>query len=128
MSRVLDFNDTQSSATTPTPLTGRIVTGSEGSAEQITAAGGINVSATANDELIFIEGDGGAINVTANPQISNGAFTGQCIILIGQSDTNTILLENGDGLSLNGTIEIYLNSVIELIWSGTTWLEKSRKE
>jgi hypothetical protein len=128
MSRVLDFNDTQSSATTPTPLSGRLVTGSEGSPEQITAGGGITVTATGGDEMIFIEGSGGAVNITANPQISAGAFVGQCIVLIGRSDTNTVTLDDGDGLDLNGTIELFLNTIIELIWSGTTWLEKSRKE
>ena len=128
MSRVLDFNDSQSSATTPSPLGGLVVTGSEGSPSAITAVGGITVSATSGDEVIFIEGSGGAVNVSANPQISSGAFDGQLLTLIGRSDTNTVTLENGDGLSLNGTIEIFLNSVIELIWSGSAWLEKSRKE
>ena len=69
-----------------------------------------------------------AVNISANPQVSNGAFVGQALILVGRSDTNTITLEDGDGLSLNGTIELFLNSVIELIWSGSVWLEKSRKE
>ncbi len=128
MSRVLDFNDSQSSATTPSPLSGLVVTGSEGSPSAITAVGGITVSATSGDEMIFIEGSGGAVNISANPQVSNGAFVGQALILVGRSDTNTITLEDGDGLSLNGTIELFLNSVIELIWSGSVWLEKSRKE
>ena len=126
--RVLDFNDSQSSATTPTPLNGRTVTGTEGSPEQITAGGGITVTSNAGDEAIFVEGSGGSVNITANPQISNGQFLGQIIHLIGKSDTNTLVLEDGDGLSLNGTCELFNNSIIELFWSGSTWLEISRKE
>ena len=126
--RVLDFNDSQSSATIPTPLTGREVTGTEGSPEQITAGGGITRSATGGDEMIFIEGSGGPVNITVNPQINAGAFAGQYLILIGKSDTNTVTLDDGDGLSLNGTCELFNNSIIELIWSGSTWLEKSRRD
>ncbi len=123
--RVLDFNDTQSSNTTPSPLNGRLVTGSLGSPELITAVGGISISTSNADEAIFCEGSGGAVDITANPQIANGGFEGQILTLICTSDTNTITLNSGDGLFLGdgtNTITLYNNETIQFIWSGALWL------
>lgn len=63
----------------------------------ITAGGGITPVST----FMRIQGDGGAVDITANPQISAGAY-GQLLIVEGESDVNTVLLENGDGMRLRG--------------------------
>jgi hypothetical protein len=63
----------------------------------ITAAGGITVTAT----HMHVSGDGGAIDITANPQIAAGT-NGQFLLIEGESDTNTVKLDNGDGLHLHG--------------------------
>jgi len=69
----------------------------------ITAAGGITVT----NATMRVQGDGGPINITANPQIVAGA-DGQFIFLIGQDDTNTIQLADGNGLHLLSGSPLFL--------------------
>lgn len=126
MPRLNNFFDGQQSATTPTlGSLARSVTGSTGSPEQITAGGGIS---PAGDpiEMIFVEGSGGAVNITANPQIAAGSTVGQELNLIGTSASNTVALENGDGLKLNGGIVLNNETIINLLWDGSLWIEMSR--
>lgn len=76
-----------------------------------------------------VVGSGGAVDITANPQISDGV-KGDRITLEGTSDTNTITLENGNGLSLMGGESMVLKDgdKITLFYSGTDWVEVSRYE
>src|SRR4029079_304424 len=67
----------------------RQVTGSRGTPQNITAAGGI-APAGKWEEVIFVQGNGGAIDITANPQIAAGTVVGQTLMLIGRSSTNTL--------------------------------------
>jgi len=60
------------------------------------------------------------------PQIQAGVDEGQELILVGQSDVDYIILSNGNGLKLNGPWESTNQSVLNLVWSGSTWLETSR--
>jgi hypothetical protein len=110
-------------------VTGQIgaVTGSRASPTAITAAGGITAG-TQWEQIQFIEGDGGAIDVTANPQVSAGSTVGQRLKLVGRSDTNTVLLENGTGLALNGDWLGTESAIIVLLWDGTEWVEEYRNE
>ncbi len=65
----------------------------------ITAAGGITATAI----HMHIAGDGGPVDITANPQIAAGG-DGQYLILNGTSNSNTVQLDDGNGLHLhNGT-------------------------
>lgn len=93
------------------------------STQSITAAGGISGSGT----YLKVSGNGGAINITANPQISAGS-TGQIIIVEGQSDTNTVKLDDGTGLLLSGaqSFTLGLNDTIQLLYNGTNWVEITR--
>lgn len=110
----------QSIASLPT------VTGSRASPTNVTTAGitpaGVGV------QKIFVQGSGGAIDVTANPQIAAGTTVGQELILIGCSDTNTLKLEHGTGLDLNGDILLQARYVISLTWDGTAWSENYRRQ
>lgn len=63
----------------------------------ITAADGITVT----HSHMRVEGDGGPIDITANPQIVAG-MDGQLVTIEGHSNTNTVTLENGNGLKLHG--------------------------
>lgn len=66
----------------------------------ITAAGGITVT----NPHMRIQGDGGPIDITANPQISAGK-DGERLMVEGESNTDTVKLDNGTGLHLhNGSI------------------------
>lgn len=103
------------------------IVGSTGSPTLITAVGGISFSGSNYSNTNFIKGSGGAVTVTANPQIAAGSSVGQVLVLIGEDNTNTVTLADGTGLSLNGGIVMGLQSVIELKWDGTVWVEQSRR-
>ena len=106
--------------------TTRTTSGTKASPDAITAAGGITAAAVL-DQIIFVEGDGGAIDITASPQISAGTKVGQRMLVIGTSDSNTVQLDDGDGLDINGACELTSNQSIDLMWDGTTWFEVSRR-
>ncbi len=80
-------------------------------------------------EIIFVQGSGGAIDITANPQIvTSGSTLGDELTLIGRSDTNTLTLDHGTGLDLNGQCILKAGSIIRLIFDGTNWAEVSRND
>lgn len=103
------------------------VTGSQASPTSITAAGGISFSGSNYFNVSFIQGSGGAVTVTANPQIAAGSLVGQRLTLISESATNTVKIQDGTGLSLNGAWVGGLSSVINLVWDGSNWVEESRR-
>ena len=74
-----------------------------------------------------IVGSGGAIDITADPQISAGQ-EGDRITLEGTSDTNTVTLDNGTGLSLSSGYSMVLGvgDKITLVYKDSTWVECSR--
>lgn len=74
-----------------------------------------------------VEGSGGAILILADPQITAGK-TNDKLTLEGTSDTNTILLEDGAGLSLMGgqSFTLGLEDKICFRYTGTVWQETSR--
>lgn len=104
------------------------ITGTLGAPTAIVAGSGITSIAAACFQTQFIQGSGGAVDVSANPQISAGTRVGQRMTLIGCSDTNTVLIENGTGLALNGPYTMIDGSVIELFWDGTYWKEMHRND
>jgi hypothetical protein len=104
-----------------------VISGSTAAPNNITAAGGVSPSSTAAAQFIFVQGSGGAITVTANPQLSAGGTVGQIAYLVGCSDVNTLTLADGNGLSLNGGITLYNNSVLAVFWNGTVWSELYRR-
>ena len=89
----------------------------------ITAAGGITTTRSEHG----IVGDGGAIDITANPQIAAGT-AGQLLILEGRSDTNTVQLDNGNGMHIHGRAIMGNHDVITLRYDGVNseWTEVSR--
>lgn len=93
----------------------------------ITASGGISILGLAR-ELQFVKSNSGAVTVTANPQIDAGTEVGQELILQGTSDTDTLTISDGTGLSLNGACVLKANSRIQLVWDSTVWGEVSRND
>jgi len=69
---------------------------SPSAATPITAVGGITIT----NATMRVEGDGGPVVITANPQITAGT-DGQLLFLQGQDDVNTVTLHDGDGLMLH---------------------------
>jgi len=102
------------------------VTGTRAAPSAIVAGTGIAFTGTKWVNTWFIQGSGGAVDVSANPQIAAATNPGQRLQLIGRSDTNTVLLEDGTGLELNGSWLGKASSVLDLIWDGTNWLEVGR--
>ena len=68
-----------------------------------------------------------AIDITADPQIANGT-SGQIITIIGSSDTNTLTLDDAEGLRLASQIVLGIGDNITLFYEGTIgdWVELSR--
>lgn len=102
------------------------VSGSTGSPNLITASG-ITVSTDTVLNTIFIAGDSGPVVVTGNPQISPGTTIGGSLVVIAEDSTNTVTLSDGNGLSLSTAWVGGLNSVLNLVWDGTLWVETSRR-
>lgn len=92
----------------------------------ITAGVGI-VTSSANRQLRYIQGNGGPAIITANPQIAAGITNGQELVLFGTSDVNTVTLEDGNGISLNGECILKDKSQIYMIWDTLQWVEVSRR-
>lgn len=103
------------------------VSGSRGTPNDIVAGTGITFTAGTQRNVIFIQGSGGAVTVSASPPIQAGTISGQEIILVGRSDTNTVTFNNSaSNLELNGDITMGAGSVLGLVWDGTAWVETFR--
>ena len=81
--------------------------------------------------LLKIQGDGGAIDITANPQIADGV-DGQVVMLKGESDTNTVRFDDGNGLALNGAVSFTMGEADALMLmydlSDDIWIELNRSD
>lgn len=88
----------------------------------ITAGGGITVT---NGQM-RIQGSGGPVTITANPQIVAG-FDGQIVIMQGESDTNTVTVADGSGVHLHSgaTIAFGLHDQLTLVYdsAASQWEE-----
>ncbi len=109
------------------PDTAPVVNGSGASPTAVTAGGGVLFSGSSYNVVSFVSGSGGATTLTASPQIEAGSLVGQHLTLIGRSAANTLTLQDGNGLSLNGTAVLGLDSAISLLWDGAAWVEISRR-
>lgn len=109
------------------------VFGSTGTPRSVVAATGItsgasHMSTTVIWQNVFVVGSiSGESDISANPQISNGTKAGQQeMTIIGTSDSDFILLEDGNGLRLTGPWRSYNGSILRLLWNGTVWTELYR--
>lgn len=127
MARSLDFSDGFTSVGAPTSSALSTVTGTYASPVAVTAGAGITPGGYPS-EIKFIQGSGGAVDITVNPQIAAGTNVGDQLRLIGCSDTNTVKLDHGTGLTLNGSHTLGLDESIDLTWNGTSWSETARRE
>lgn len=110
---------------TPASYTGKI-TGTRAAPSSIIAGTGVAFTGTFGKNIWFIQGSGGAVDVSANPQIAAATNVGQELRLIGRSDTNTVMFEDGTGLSLNGTCILGEDQILDLFFDGTNWVETNR--
>jgi hypothetical protein len=103
-----------------------VVSGSIGSPNLISALTTVPVLA-AQRQIVFVAGNGGAVTSAATPQVGAGTIVGQELILFGTDDTNTLTLNDGNGLGLNGPVVLKLRQTIYFIWDGSVWAEISRR-
>lgn len=102
------------------------ITGTRASPNSIVAGTGVSFSGTNARNMWFIQGSGGHVDITANPQIVAATTVGQELLLIGRSDSNTVKFENTNGLSLNGACILGEDDSLTLVWDGSNWLEIGR--
>jgi hypothetical protein len=102
------------------------------SLEQLAAAGNVTTSTVQGWQYRKIESTGGAVTL-ANKLFgaAGGWLHGTVILLVGNSDTNTITINNADeqyGAILNGTMLIKKYHIIELIYDSSLerWIELRR--
>lgn len=108
----------------------------------ITAAGGITPSHSLDSETtqrdttfrvgahfyMKIVGSGGPIDITAVPQITAG-IGGDMLTLEGTDDTNTVQLDNANGIWLSGntgSLVLGFGDIISFVYVGNLWWETSR--
>lgn len=89
----------------------------------------VGSSIAVTTSIAKVIGNGGAINLTSNPQITDGT-DGQIIIIKGTNDTNTLTLDDGDGLSLTDGASFTLGNkdTMALMFDAgdDEWIEISR--
>lgn len=95
--------------------------------QEVSVVAGDGITASQFCPLIYIVNES-AIDISANPQIAAGLFDGQLMTLVGQSDTNTLTLEDGNGLQLAGGSSFVMGAgdIIVLIYIDSLWREISR--
>lgn len=79
-------------------------------------------------EVQFVRSDGGAIIVTASPRVQRGIVQGQELLLMGTSDIDTVTLQNGNGLLLNGACILKNGASLYMLWRGDVWCEAGRND
>lgn len=101
------------------------VSGSRGTPNAIANGGSINFTAGVGRSKIYVKGSGGAA-VLASPQVQAGTIDGQEVLLCGRDDTDTVEINDGNGLALNGKAILGANQQILLNWDTSVWVEVSR--
>jgi hypothetical protein len=99
-------------------------------ASTLSVVAGTGVAPLTNS-MLRVVGSGGAVDVSANPQIAVG-HDGQELVIIGTSNTNTVKFNSNNGLSLAGGVPFTLGqgAVLRLIYDGSVglWREISRSD
>lgn len=102
--------------------------GDGGRPETITPSVGVPAT-SANDQVWWLAppSSSGAVPVTSSTQIGAGSAVGQRITLKGISASDYYTFQDGNGLSLNGPLNLTNNQAITLSWDGSVWSEDSRR-
>lgn len=105
-----------------------VVVGDSNNPVDIAGASGIDELTSTADHLVYLESDGGAVTVSANPGIAAGQRDGQKLRLAGTSDSNSLQLNHGNGLIMNGSYVFKQYSFMEFSWDeqASLWIETYR--
>jgi len=86
---------------------------------------GISQERASATSVMIIHGDGGPIDITANPQIGAATYEGQLLEIWGNDDTNTVKFDDGTGLHLGAASRVLgKDDLLELRFIGSVWVEK----
>ncbi len=100
---------------------------SPSSTTDITAGGGVTVT----NGIQRLQGSGGGVDITVDPQIADG-IDGQIVIFKGQSNTNTVKFDDGNGLQLGGGVSFTMGQYDTLMMmydaDDDMWVEVSRSD
>jgi hypothetical protein len=115
-------------APTPVPVSGGayVVNGSISSPFIIDPSAGLT-PANNQRNIYIVKSPGGPTMILANPQIAPGTTIGQELLISGTSDTDYPVFEDGNGLSLNGELQLKINQDVYLYWRGDVWRETTRR-
>lgn len=116
--RILDFDDGFTSASAPSESTGFEIS----SVQDIAASGTITFNSALN-QVLKVQGDGGAVTASNTPFGTTPPTSGTVIIVSGSSDTNTVTLTHNDaanGCILNGNATLGEYDAITLVYNSTT--------
>ena len=99
--------------------------------ENITNGGNISVSLTTGFQYRRITGNGGAVSTSTTPLGSSAATDGVIVVLVGQSDTNTVTINNSDtakGFILNGSMVLGQYNTLTMQYDSVAdrWIERGR--
>lgn len=105
-----------------------LVSGSFSAPNALLAADTIQTDPSAATQTVYIAGSGGPVNLASSPQVEAGGIDSQLLRLIGTSDINTVRLDDGDGLALNGYCTLGAGTILQLSWDddNSLWREVSR--
>ncbi len=116
------------------PVTAPTINGTQASPESVTAAGGITLSTPTYSNVAFVSGStSGTTTITKTPNITACTTVGQTLVVIAESATNLIKLQDqntlsGSGLALNGPWTSALNTSISFVCDGNSiWVETARQ-
>jgi hypothetical protein len=66
-----------------------------------------------------------AVTLNATTAIAAGSTPGQMLILRGNSDVNTVTINDNAGTALVANRVLGLNDILSLVWTGSVWAEIS---
>lgn len=97
----------------------------------IAGAGTIGISSESANQVVRVNGSGGAVTTAAEPFGTGSFIDGATIKVIGTNSTNTVTIENQDiskGVILNGDAILQKYYVLTLVWDATQdrFIEVSR--
>lgn len=100
--------------------------GTRGSPTNVSAGSTITINPRQRS-MIYVQGSGGHVTMTANPQLTtSGMSEFSELIIRGRNNSQTVTLVNGNGLSLNGPCTLAEDDSISLVFDGTSWVEIGR--
>lgn len=103
------------------------------STESVTNGGNVTISTTVGLQVRRVQGSGGSATLSSTPLGSSAPTDGTVVRLVGQSDTNTIVITNSDtakGAILNGDVVLSKYSTIDLQYDSVNdrWIEVARNQ